>query len=146
MKASIITGIMVIVLVFAFTNPASAGDRPYQRQGKQMERIAGGVQKGEITHREHSRLNQEQKRIQRFRRQSMADGRLSPGERRRLHRMQEKASRHIYREKHNQRVRYRPSTQHRACYNGRLRSGGYGVSGIWITPGWGFSLSTGGRW
>ena len=146
MKASIMTGITAVALVFAFTNSASAGDRPYQRQGKQIKRIAGGVQKGKITNTEYFRLNQEQVRIERFRRQAIADGRLRPGERRRLHRMQEKASRHIYGAKHNRSDRYRPDLEHRACYNGRPRPGGYGISGIWAAPGWGFSVSTGGRW
>lgn len=146
MKASIITGITAIALIFALTSPASAGDRPYHRQGKQIKRITGGVQKAKISNKEYYRLNKEQRRIQRFRRHAMADGRLSRGERQRLHRMQEKADRHIYRAKHNRRVRHRPYPEHRACYNGYPRPGGYGISGIWAAPGWGFSISTGGRW
>lgn len=144
MKASILTAMMAAAFIFAISSPAWAQD-PFQHvQKKQIKRIAKGVENGEITNKEHFKLTQEQNRIRGARRQAMADGRLSPGERRHLRQMQEKASEHIYKAKHNRRVRYSQ------CENrhdkGSPRPGGYKVSGAWVFPGWVFSIATGGRW
>jgi len=144
MKAGILTAMMAAVLVLAISSPTWARD-PFQRvQSKQIKRIAKGVENGEITNKEHFKLKQEQNRIRRARRQAMADGRVRPGERRHLRQLQEKASEHIYRAKHNRRVRYnRCETRYD---NGHPRPGGYQVSGAWVLPGWAFSIATGGRW
>lgn len=72
------------------------------RERRQQQRIYTGVRSGELTSRETYRLEREQVRINhqeaRFRRSG--DG-LSPGERLRLEREQNRASRDIYRQKHD---------------------------------------------
>jgi hypothetical protein len=144
MKASILTAMMAAVLVLAISSPTWARDPFQQVQSKQIKRIAKGVENGEITNKEHFNLKQEQNRIRRARRQAMADGRLRPGERRRLRQMQEKASEHIYQAKHNRRARY--SQCENRYDRGHSRPDGYKVSGAWVLPGWAFSIATGGKW
>jgi DNA-binding CsgD family transcriptional regulator len=59
-------------------------DRIDFRQHRQTSLIRYGVQTGQITPREAQRLMTEQREIDRLQRQFMADGYLSPQERRRL--------------------------------------------------------------
>jgi hypothetical protein len=71
------------------------------RERRQQERIAQGVQSGELTARETQRLEKEQARIENDRKQALADGKMTGKERARLHREQDRASHHIYRQKHD---------------------------------------------
>ncbi len=73
------------------------------RQPVQQRRIGQGVASGELTPRETVRLETEQARIERTQRRMKADGVVTPGERARLHVRQDKASRDIYRARHNDR-------------------------------------------
>jgi hypothetical protein len=82
---------------------ATAADaRINQRQGREQARIHHGVQSGQLTARETYRLEREQAHIARYEAASRADG---PGltwrERARLERMQDRASRDIYRQRHD---------------------------------------------
>ncbi len=74
------------------------------RQRIQQGRIADGVSSGQLTPRETIRLEREQAGIERAQKRMEADGRVTPGERARLHVRQDKASRDIYRAKHNGRT------------------------------------------
>jgi hypothetical protein len=71
------------------------------RQGNQQERIGQGVTSGALTAGETRRLNREQARIQNTKTRAWRDGALAKGERVHLTRMQNNASRHIARAKHN---------------------------------------------
>lgn len=71
------------------------------RERRQQERIAQGVQSGELTARETQRLEREQARIERDRKLALSDGKMTRRERARLHNKQDRASRHIYRQKHD---------------------------------------------
>jgi hypothetical protein len=62
------------------------------RETRQQTRIYQGVDSGQITHREFRHLE---------RQQAWSDGVLTPGEAYRLTREQNRASRHIWRAKHN---------------------------------------------
>ena len=74
-----------------------------ERQKRQQERIGEGVQSGELNKRETLKLEKEQATIQRKkRRYRRNDGKLGPKEKADLTRDQNKASRHIYREKHDE--------------------------------------------
>ena len=79
-----------------------------KRQMNQARRIAKGLNCGELTLWEYERLMREQWRIEEAERRAWADGRLSRAEKRRLHRLLDRASRHIYRARHN-RARVRPA-------------------------------------
>lgn len=82
---------------------ATAADaRINQRQGREQARIHHGVQSGQLTARETWRLEREQAHIARYEAVSRADGGgLSWRERYRLERMQDRASRDIYRQRHD---------------------------------------------
>lgn len=111
-KALMIGSIFVAILLIAVNTSWAKGGIAH-RQMKQSNRITDGLKSGEITHRELVRLNKEQWRIQQAIRKAWADGRLKPHERRRIHRLQDRASKHIYRHKHNRVKRYRSRPYHR---------------------------------
>ncbi|NPV04609.1 MAG: hypothetical protein HPY67_07745 [Syntrophaceae bacterium] len=72
-----------------------------KRMENQERRIDQGVQSGELTPKEAGKLEAEQARIRQAESRMKSDGDLSPQERRRLHNMQDRASDHIYRQKHD---------------------------------------------
>ena len=71
------------------------------REHRQQERIYQGVRSGQITPGEYARLEREQAHIRRAEARMKSDGVLTRNERARLARMENKASRDIYRAKHN---------------------------------------------
>jgi hypothetical protein len=75
------------------------------RQRHQQRRIFRGVGSGEVTKGELRKLEKEQKEIQQDKKEARADGTVSLAERRAIHKEQNRASRHIYRAKHNRRDR-----------------------------------------
>ena len=75
-----------------------------ERQMNQKARIRQGVKSGELTKGEARKLHQEQKTIQAEKQMAKADGKVTPEERAKLRKDQNKASRDIYRLKHNKRV------------------------------------------
>jgi len=80
-------------------SPVQAGE-VVNRERRQQERIGQGVQSGELTAKETQRLEKEQVKIEANRKQALADGKLTKRERAELHKEQDRASRHIYRQKH----------------------------------------------
>ena len=84
--------------------PAEA--RINQRQGHQQQRIWHGVHSGQLTAREAARLEYQQARIAGYEARSRRDGPgLTRAERLRLERMQDRASRSIYRQRHDRQGR-----------------------------------------
>jgi hypothetical protein len=82
---------------------ASAG--PIQdRMLRQDARIDQGVASGALTPRETQRLESEQGGIARTRARALADGSMTPREARQITWEQDRASRDIYRLKHNDRT------------------------------------------
>jgi hypothetical protein len=75
-----------------------------QREQNQQQRIDQGVASGQLTPREAGRLDARQAGIQQRESRMKADGNLTGGERRSLTRQQNRASRNIYRKKHNNRT------------------------------------------
>ncbi len=74
------------------------------REQRQQQRIQQGVQSGQLTPREANHLEAQQARIQATEDRMKADGNLPRAERAKLTRMQNHASRNIYRKKHNNRA------------------------------------------
>ena len=112
-RLSIITLLMIIGGVLP-ANGASAGVIE-DRSIRQRLRIRQGILSGELTPYETKILKHEQRHIRRIKRLSWLDGRLTYHERRHIERLQNRASRHIYRFKHNEAYRYRrhaPSHRH----------------------------------
>ena len=80
--------------------PAEA--RINQRQTHQQQRIYNGVSNGSLTARETYRLERQQAGIARLEARSRADGNgLNWRERARIEHRQDRASRNIYRQKHD---------------------------------------------
>jgi hypothetical protein len=77
-----------------------------QRQDNQRLRIRQGWVNGDLTRREAARLIAAERFISRHERLAKQDGRVTPSERIQLRRMQQRVSRHIYRERHDRQRPY----------------------------------------
>ena len=75
------------------------------RQYREQQRIRQGIRSGELTRREAWMLEGEQARIRAYERYARRDGYVSPRERARLDRGLDRASRDIYRQKHDRQDR-----------------------------------------
>ena len=77
-----------------------------ERQENQQKRIAGGVKSGELTAKETARLEAREVKIQQDKREAKSDGIVTRKEKVKLHREQNRASRAIYRQKHDAQARH----------------------------------------
>jgi opacity protein-like surface antigen len=72
-----------------------------QRQINQDQRIDQGVASGQLNEREANRLNKQQGRIGKMEDRAMSDGIMTKRERARIGAAQNRASRHVARQKHD---------------------------------------------
>ncbi len=88
--------------------PAKRPPAVAKRQINQQRRIAQGVKNGQLTKGETKRLEHQQARIHRTKRvdRAMNGGKLTPQNKAQLNRMQNRASKNIYRAKHNDKVQH----------------------------------------
>ena len=99
-------------LLLAFVSVASSGfaqtKTPVvkERQENQQKRIAEGVKDGELTANETKHLEGREVKIQHDKKEAKADGVVTTKERVKLHREQNRASRAIYRQKHDAQARH----------------------------------------
>ena len=100
MTRFMMTALTALGILVAGAGVASA-DRVDVRERAQHARIADGVASGELRPMELRRLRREQRRIKKMERRARRDGRMTRAERRRLERSQDRASRRIYRAKHD---------------------------------------------
>lgn len=99
--------ILLAALSLALTSPAFADSSRFDaRQQHQRERIANGVQSGELTQRETRRLVAGQVHLNRVERRVEADGVVTARERARLHHEANQQSRRIHRQKHDAQHRH----------------------------------------
>ena len=75
-----------------------------QREKNQEKRIDQGIKSGEVTRGEAARLDAQQGKIKVDEAKAKSDGVVTPRERAKLKHEQNRASRNIYRKKHNSRV------------------------------------------
>ena len=101
MKSLKLLTIAVSLLVAGSAFAQSATPVVTERQENQKARIAEGVKSGELTRREATKLRAEQRGIRAEKRMAKADGVVTPAERAKLRRDQNRASRDIYRQKHD---------------------------------------------
>jgi hypothetical protein len=103
--AILTTGVLVVV---TFTHPFVAGAQVIkERQERQQDRIGEGVKSGELTKPETLKLEAEQAKIRRKkRRYKKSGGALTPKEKADILSDQDKASKHIYKEKHDAQTGY----------------------------------------
>jgi hypothetical protein len=72
-----------------------------ERQERQQARIAKGVNNGQLTARETEHLEAREAKIQHDKRMAKADGKVTPAERAKLEREENRTSKAIYRQKHD---------------------------------------------
>ena len=72
-----------------------------QRQANQEKRIDQGIASGQLNEREANRLNKQQGHINKMEDKAKSDGVVTKREKARIHQAQDRASRHIAREKHD---------------------------------------------
>lgn len=77
-----------------------------KRIERQKSRIKQGVKSGELTRKEAKSLRNQQKKIAKLDRKFTSDGKLSKHERHKLKKRLDKASKRIYRLKHNDKIRH----------------------------------------
>ena len=144
MKAKTITVIFVTTILALMWCSAAWAERSSNRDLRQTLRIRQGIRSGKITRPEVRRLKKEQRRIDRAYHRASADGHLNWRERQRLDKMQDRASRHIYRAKRNH---YRRAVVHNHnvyYYSPEMEAdyaGGYAFSVGVSNTGWQFAFS-----
>jgi hypothetical protein len=72
-----------------------------QRQVNQEQRIDQGIASGQLNEREANRLNKQQEHVNKMEDRAKSDGVMTKKERARIGAAQDRASRHIAREKHD---------------------------------------------
>ena len=101
----VITLVLVAALAAVTVDVASAAcaatPRIDRREAWQHGRIREGVRSGELTRGEAMRLRAGQAHVRAMEYRAKSDGVVTPGERARITRTQNRQSRHIYRMKHN---------------------------------------------
>ncbi|UXI67647.1 hypothetical protein [Tahibacter amnicola] len=96
---------LAVLLAASSVAQAAGCPRVDARQAHQHHRIVAGEHSGQLTARESHALRSQQRHIRAFERNARADGYLGPAERIRLEQMQDRASRSIYRQKHDRQTR-----------------------------------------
>ncbi len=104
MRRVIILALFLAVGVLSVSAQA-ATPRVTKRQIQQQARIKEGVKSGQLTRKETRTLERQQAKIAVDKAKAKSDGVVTPAERRTLAREQNRASRRIYREKHDPQVR-----------------------------------------
>lgn len=105
MKFTSMIAATTVLAATAITAVPAQADRIDNRQARQMERIEQGVRSGQLTRFEAIKLRAQQRDIARLERKFERDGRLTPAERRHLTMLQDRASRMIRAEKHDNETR-----------------------------------------
>jgi opacity protein-like surface antigen len=74
-----------------------------QRQSNQDQRIDKGIESGQLNEREANRLNKQQEHVNKMEYKAKSDGVMTKKERVRIGAAQDRAARHLAREKHDRR-------------------------------------------
>lgn len=89
---------LIAAVILAATGTAAYAHSNNARLADQARWIEDGRRSGDITWREGIKLRQEQERIRDIKEHMTSDGRFTRDERRRLHRIQDRAQNHITQE------------------------------------------------
>ncbi len=106
MKRIIVSTALLIAIIATNNTFAQATPKVHAHQVHQKERIKEGVQSGELNRKEATRLRAEQAKIQAEKKVAKADGVVTPAERQVIKQDQQKASKHIYNQKHDAQVKH----------------------------------------
>jgi hypothetical protein len=91
---------LAIIAMSLLGNTAEA-NRANKRQSNQKSRIHQGVKSGELTKREAHKLRKQQRGIERQEERANADGEVTAKEAAKLEQRQDRASKAIYKQKHD---------------------------------------------
>jgi len=94
-----VSGMMLLTSGLAFAQAETP--RIDKRQANQEQRIDQGIASGQLNEREANRLNNQQEHINKMEDKAKSDGVMTKKERARISAAQDRASRHIVREKHD---------------------------------------------
>lgn len=98
----IVTGLFAVFAMAAAGQVTPGADR---RQRNQKHRVKQGIRSGEVTRVEARSIRRSTGSARRYERRAKSDGKVTWKERARLQHKENKASRKIYRTKHNNRNR-----------------------------------------
>ena len=104
-KLFIATGLSLAFIALASAGFSQTKTRITHRQIHQQHRIKEGVKDGELTRKEAVRLEAREAKIQQNKKEAKADGVVTGKERAKLHRQENRASRAIYKQKHDAQTR-----------------------------------------
>jgi opacity protein-like surface antigen len=93
------------ILVVSIASAQAATPGIDQRQANQEQRIDKGIAGGQLTGREANRLNNQQEHINKIEDNVKSDGVVTKKERKKVHAAQDRASRKIARQKHDQQTK-----------------------------------------
>src|SRR5258708_4801934 len=99
MKTLLLIPAVLMIAIAASAQTATPGVT--ERQINQQERIKQGEKSGELTPKETRRLEAREAKIQHDKKVAKSDGTVTPAERAKLQREENRSSRAIYRKKHN---------------------------------------------
>ena len=106
-KRTLLLGTAATAFALLSATPARADGRIHRRQENQQQRIAEGIESGQLTARETARLERGESRLNReIRHDRRTGGGLSPHERAQIERQQNRMSARIYRQKHDAQKRH----------------------------------------
>jgi len=94
-------GVAIAIASLAASAGGTATPRVDQREADQQKRIDAGVASGQLNARETNRLDKQQARIASTEAKDKADGTVTKSERAELHRMQRRANKNVYAQKHD---------------------------------------------
>ena len=102
-KTTLATLTLGLASVAAFAQATGPAATPGidKRQANQEQRIDQGVASGQLTKRETRRLEREQTAINKAEDKAKADGTVTAQERKKIHVMQDRASKDIHHQKHD---------------------------------------------
>ncbi len=93
--------LLMSVLAVTILVATAEARRDQHREQNQQNRIQQGVQSGALTKKETKKLRKGQKHIDRLQAKAKADGVISPEEKMRIEKAQDRQSKLIYKQKHD---------------------------------------------
>jgi hypothetical protein len=112
MRKSLAVAAILIAFAFSTAINSKANNLPGQRtpeinrrERRQAQRLRRGVRNGSLTRRETERLAAQQARIRAHEARAKSDGTVTARERASIRRQESRASRNIYRQKHDRQRR-----------------------------------------
>jgi opacity protein-like surface antigen len=100
-----VSGVMLLMTGVAFAE--AEAPMVDQRQANQEQRIDQGIAREQLNERESNRLNKQQEHVNTMEDRAKSDGVMTKKERARIAAAQDRAARHIAREKHDRQSKRR---------------------------------------